>query len=105
MYAIFSDGSHQHRVEEGMTLDVDLRDLPEGATSVEFDHVLVVGGMDGGPRIGQPTVPGAKVVASVHGEIKGDKLTIRKFRRRKGYSLKKGHRQQYLRVTVDRIEA
>jgi large subunit ribosomal protein L21 len=63
-----------------------------------------VGDLEGGPKIGQPVVDGAKVKATVLGEIKGDKIIIQKFRRRKGYSLKKGHRQRHLQVKVDKIE-
>jgi large subunit ribosomal protein L21 len=104
MYAIISDGPHQYRVEEGQILDVERKDLPEGAQRVEFDRVLFVGDIEGGPRIGQPTVNDAKVTASVLGEVKGDKIVIQKHRPRKNYRVKKGHRQKYLRVKVEKIE-
>ena len=64
----------------------------------------MVGDHPDGARIGRPTVEGAKVTATVLGEIKGDKIVIQKLRRRKGYRLKKGHRQRFLQVRVDRIE-
>ncbi len=105
MYAIISDGSHQYRVEEGQTLDVERKDLPEDAATVEFDRVLLVGGGEDGVRVGRPVVENAKVTASVLGEIKGDKLVIRKYRRRKNSRRKTGHRQKYLRVRIDKIEA
>ncbi len=102
MYAIIEDGSHQYRVSEGDTLEVQLHDLPEEATSIEFDKVLLTG--DGEAiQIGQPYVPGAKVTASVAGEIKGDKIVIMKHKRRKGYKRKQGHRQRYLRVKIESI--
>ena len=104
VYAIIADGSHQYKVEEGQVLEVHLKDLAEDAEAVEFDRVLMVGGSDGAPRIGQPTVEGAKVVASVVGEVKGDKLVIQKFRRRKSSATKTGHRQRYLRVKIEKIE-
>ena len=104
MYAIISDGGHQYRVEEGLTFEVQRRDLAEQATSMTFDRVLMIGDVPGGPKIGRPTVAGAKVTASVLGEVKGDKLITRKFSRRKGYHLKKGHRQKYLQLRVDKIE-
>ena len=104
MYAIISDGAHQYRVEEGQTFEVHLKDIEEGATTVEFDRILLVGDVEDGPRIGNPVVEGAKVIASVVGNIKGDKITIQKHRRRKNYSLKKGHRQKFLQVKVDKIE-
>jgi large subunit ribosomal protein L21 len=104
MYAIVSDGSHQYRVQEGMVLEVQRKDLPEDAKTIEFDRVLMVGG-DGGAKVGQPVVQGAKVTASILGEVKGDKLVSRKQNRRKGYKLKKGHRQKYLQVKVESITA
>jgi len=104
VYAIIENGAHQYKVQEGDRLEIQLQELDEGQTTVEFDRVLMVGGTDS-PRVGRPTVAGAKVVASVLGEIKGDKITIIKFRRRKGYKRKQGHRQRYLRVQIDKIEA
>lgn len=104
MYAIISDGSHQYRVEEGLVFEVQRKDLPVDAKTYEFDRVLLVGDLPDGPKVGRPTVPGAKVTASVLRELKGDKIDIRKFARRKGYSLQKGHRQKYLQLRVDKIE-
>ena len=104
MYAIISDGAHQYRVEEGLVFEVQRKALAEDTKVYEFDRVLMVGDVEGGPKIGQPVVEGAKVTASVLGEIKGDKITIRKHRRRKNYSLKKGHRQKFLQLKVDKIE-
>ena len=104
MYAIVSDGSHQYRVQEGMVFEVQRKDLPEDAQTIEFDRVLMIGG-DGAAKIGQPLVQGAKVTATVLGEIKGDKLVTRKLNRRKGYKLKKGHRQKYLQGKVEKITA
>ena len=104
MYAIISDGAHQYRIEEGQVLEVQRKNLPENAETIEFDRILLVGDLEDGPRIGQPVVEGAKVTASILGEIKGDKIVIQKQRRRKGYQLKRGHRQKYLQVKVDKIE-
>lgn len=103
MYAIIADGSHQYRVEQGDKVQVETKDLPEGAKTYDFDRVLMIGGVEGGPKVGRPTVAGAKVTATVLGEIKGDKIHIQKFRRRKGYSRKTGHRQRYLEVQIDSI--
>lgn len=103
MYAIISDGAHQYRVEEGRVFEVQRKDLPEDAETFEFDRVLFVGDLEEGPRIGRPVVEGARVTASILGEIKGDKIVIRKQRRRKGYQRKRGHRQKYLQVKVDKI--
>ncbi len=105
MYAIISDGAHQYRVEEGQILEVERKDLPEEAKTVEFDRVLLVGDGEDGPKIGHPLVEGAKVTAAVLGEVKGKKLTIQKLRRRKHSRVKTGHRQKYLRIKVEKIEA
>jgi large subunit ribosomal protein L21 len=101
MYAIIVDGGRQYRVEPGMELDVDYRDLPQGE-NFAFPKVLAVGG-DDGVRIGTPTVDGVEVTASVLGPKQGDKLFIQKFRRRKGYRRRTGHRQLYTRVKIESI--
>ena len=104
VYAIIEDGAHQYKVQEGDTLEVQLHDLAEGQATVEFDRILMVG--DGeNSKVGRPHLEGAKVVASVAGEVKGDKIHVIKFKRRKGYRRKQGHRQRYLRVKIDKIEA
>jgi len=102
MYAIVDDGGKQYRVQEGDTLYIEKRDLPEGAETLRFDRVLMIG--DGkNSRVGAPWVDGAAVVARLAGEIKGPKLEIVKARRRKGYRLHKGHRQKHLQVTIEGI--
>lgn len=102
MYAIIEDGGKQYKVQEGQVIDVELRKLPEGADKVEFEKVLLLGeGSDA--RIGGPHVAGAKVVATIQGEIKGPKTDSIHFIRRKGHLTKKGHRQRYLRVRIDQI--
>ncbi len=102
MYAIIEDGGRQYKVSSGDKLYVDLRNVPEGQDTIEFTQVLAVGeGVKA--KIGQPVVEGAKVVAKVVGQVKGEKLHGYKFRRRKNYRRKLGHRQQYLEVTVSEI--
>jgi large subunit ribosomal protein L21 len=101
VYAIFEDGGRQYRVQEGDLIRVDLRDLGE-SQQIEFDHVLLVGEGEG-VKIGQPYVSGAKVVADVKGEIKGEKVVGIVFRRRKNVRVKRGHRQRHLDVTVKQI--
>lgn len=105
MYAIITDGSHQYRVEEGMTLQVELQQLPAKGNKIEFDHVLLIGGGKDGVKIGTPNVPKAKVLATVVAEVKGDKLVIQKYRPRKNTRLKKGHRQKYHEIKIDKIKA
>jgi len=102
VYAIFEDGGRQYRVQEGDTIRVDLRELSEGQTQVEFANVLLLG-EGSGVKIGQPFVSGAKIVASVKGEVKGEKVVGVVFRRRKNVRRKWGHRQRHLDVTIDKI--
>jgi large subunit ribosomal protein L21 len=105
MYAIIEDSGSQFKVGKGDIIRVDLRELPENVTDIQFDKVLLVGGSSDAPKIGAPYVAGAKVTAEVLTEVKGDKITIIKFRRRKNYRRKKGHRQRFLRVRVTDIAA
>ena len=102
MYAIVQDGGKQYRVEQGDTIYIERRDLPEGTTTVEFDRVLMLGdGTDS--KIGLPWVDGAKVSAKLEAEVKGPKLRIATFKRRNGQHRFKGHRQQLLKVTINEI--
>ena len=101
MYAIFKDGGHQYKAEVGRKMYVELRDVNEG-DEVIFDEVLLVA-KDDAVTVGQPTVAGAKVVATVIGEAKGPKLVIRWFRRRKNSRRKNGHRQKYTHVEIKEI--
>lgn len=102
MYAIISDSGRQYKVEPGQTLDIDLRDGVSAGDGLTFDRVLAVGG-DGGFRLGQPVVEGASVTATVVDVVKGDKLYVQKFRRRKNSKRRTGHRQRHLRVKIDSI--
>jgi large subunit ribosomal protein L21 len=102
MYAIIEDSGTQLRVEQGQTLEVDLREAAKGET-VTFDRVLLVAD-EKGVRIGKPLVEGAKVTAEVLGQTKGPKLEVVKLRRRKSSRRHTGHRQGYLRVRVTAIE-
>lgn len=105
MYAIFESGSHQFKVREGELITVDRQPGKSAGDEVVFDRVLLIAGTDGEPSIGTPTVVGAKVVAEVVEEYRGRKIIIRKFRRRKGYRRKRGHRQYYTDVRITGIEA
>ena len=102
MYAVVQDGGKQYRVEKGDTIYIETRELPEGATSVSFDRVLMIGN-GANSRIGAPNIEGATVTATLDDKVRGPKLEIVKFKRRKGYKLHKGHRQNLLKVTIDKI--
>ncbi len=105
MYAIIADGKRQYRVEEGQELDIDYRKAATKGDALEFDQVLAVGGGEGGVRIGQPAVSGAKVTAEVLGVQQGPKIYVQKLRRRKNYRRRTGHRQLYTRVRISKIES
>jgi large subunit ribosomal protein L21 len=100
MYAIIEDGGRQYRVTSGDTILIDRE--AGGEKTVTFDRVLLVGG-EGQPRIGTPLVSGVTVTAEVIKPIKGQKVETVKYKRRKGYHKKQGHRQQYLSVKVTGI--
>jgi large subunit ribosomal protein L21 len=102
MYAIIEDHGRQYTVREGDVLELDLRDATDNESLV-FERVLLVRD-DKETRIGTPTVSGAKVVGTVLGEVKGKKIVVRKFKRRKNYRRKIGHRQRYTQVRIDSIE-
>ncbi len=104
MYAVFEDGGKQYKVSEGDALLIERRDLDEGQAKITFDKVLMVGeGQDA--RIGTPWVTGATVTAKVTEELKTPKVIGVKFKRRKGYMKRFGHRQQMLKVAIEKIKA
>jgi large subunit ribosomal protein L21 len=103
MYAVVRSGGKQLRVAPGEALWVEK--LPgRVGERVTLDQVLLVGG-EGEPRVGTPVVAGARVVATITGQGRGEKLTIFKYKRRKRYRRKQGHRQSYTQIRVDSIEA
>jgi large subunit ribosomal protein L21 len=103
MYAIVETGGKQYKTQPGEILRVEK--LAGGVgDAVVFDKVLMIG-MDEDVKIGTPTLDGAAVKGSIVDQGKGRKIIIFKYKRRKGYRLKKGHRQQYTAVRIDAIEA
>ena len=103
MYAIITDGGRQYKVEEGQELEVDFRDIPSGE-QVTFERVLAVS-VEEGLKLGKPVVAGASVVADVLGPALGEKLYVQKFRRRKNFRRRTGHRQIYTKVRISKINA
>jgi len=98
MYAIFRALGKQFRAEKGQTIQLPLMDAEPGS-KITFDEVLLTS--DGESiKAGTPLVKGAKVEAEVLGETKGVKLYIFKFKRRKNYRRKTGHRQHYTEVRI-----
>ncbi len=106
MYAIVEDSGTQIKLAPGAVLDVDLRDGAAEGGTITFDRVLALKGEGDAPAtVGTPYVAGASVTAEIVGEVKGDKIDVIKFKRRKNYRRKTGHRQRLLRIRVGEISA
>jgi large subunit ribosomal protein L21 len=94
-------GARQYRATIGDTIRVEKLAIDTGE-QVELDEVLLVVD-DNEVRIGQPTIEGAKVLATVVAQEKGPKITVFKYRPRKRYRRRSGHRQFYTRLRIDEI--
>lgn len=103
MYAILETGGKQYKIQPGEVLRVEKLAGNVG-DPVAFDKVLMLGNEDE-VRVGTPLVDGARVTGRIVNQDKGRKIVIFKFKRRKGYRLKKGHRQLFTAVQIDAIEA
>lgn len=105
MYAVIKTGGKQYRVETGDVIEVELASISAAKKpKVQFDEVLMVADK-GAVKVGDPTLPGAKVSAAVVDEVRGPKLIVFKKKRRKGYKRRRGHRQDLLRVRIEKISA
>ena len=100
-YAIILNQGKQQRVVPGLSILVDRLQKQPGE-AVELDAVLLVS-RDDQVIVGQPTVPGARVVATVLGDERGEKITVFKYKPKVRYRRKQGHRQDYTRLAVNRI--
>ncbi len=102
MYAVIKTGGRQYKVQAGEHLRVEK--LPGNpGDKITLADVLLVGGDK--LQIGQPTVPGAKVEATIVAQDRARKIIVFKFRRRKNYRRKQGHRQPYTELKIDTISA
>jgi len=101
VYAIIRDRGMQYRVEAGQILEIARLDAEPGSR-VELSEVLLVGG---GEQIlvGTPLLDGAKVLAKVLGEAKGEKIVVFKYKNKKRYRRRTGHRQRYTRIAISEI--
>lgn len=100
MYAIIETGGKQYKVQQGDVVFIEKLDAEAGST-VTFDKVLVLGGDD--LKIGAPYVDGAAVSASVVKQGKSKKVIVYKYKPKKGYHKKQGHRQPYTKVEITAI--
>ena len=103
MHAIIETGGKQYKVAEGDVLFIEKLDV-EAGDNVTFDRVLAI--LDGeNTKFGTPAVEGAKVEASVVKNGKGKKVRIFKYKPKKGYRKRQGHRQPYTKVQIGAIKA
>src|SRR5262245_61359038 len=91
----------QYRVEEGQLLEIALLDAEPGE-QIELGEVLLVGGGEQ-TLVGMPLIAGAKVLAEVVKDVKGDKVVVFKYKNKKRYRRRTGHRQQYTRIAISKI--
>ena len=101
-YAVIAACGKQYKVSEGDVIKVEKLGVSEGDT-VTFDRVLLVS--DEETVVGNPTVEGASVTASVVCEGKDKKVIVYKYKRKTGYHKKNGHRQAFTKVKIDKINA
>ena len=102
MYAIIATGGKQYKVSEGDVIRVEKLGA-EAGSAYTFDQVLVVSGDE--VKVGNPTVDGATVEASVIEDGKAKKVVVYKYKRKTGYHKKQGHRQPYTKVKIEKINA
>ena len=103
MYAVLATGGKQYRVQEGDVIYVEKLNADVDST-VELNEVLAVGTEDG-IKVGTPVVEGAKVVAKVAAQGKAKKVIVFKYKSKKDYRRKNGHRQPYTKIVIEKIEA
>jgi large subunit ribosomal protein L21 len=94
----------QYRVEAGQVLTIDLIDDAEPGSQIELNEVLFIGDAEQ-VRVGAPMVSGAVVRAEVLGERKGDKIVVFRYRNKKRYRRRTGHRQRYTQIKISEIVA
>ena len=102
MYDIISAGNKQYRVSQGETIYIDKVNLEDGA-AISFDALLVEN--EGEVKVGNPVVEGAKVEGKVVAQVKGEKIRIYKYKSKKNYHRRAGHRQPYTKVEITAINA
>ncbi len=100
-YAVIESGGKQYITREGETVEVDRLSLEIGE-KVSFDSVLLVSD-DGKTQVGTPYLENIQVKGSVVGQVKGPKILVFKYKPKERYRVRKGHRQKYTRILVDKI--
>ncbi len=103
MYAVIETGGKQYKVQQGDVLYIEKVDAAEGDV-VKFDRVLLLSKEDG-LVVGSPLVAGASVSAMVEKHGKDKKIIVFKYKAKKNYRKKQGHRQPYTKITIESIQA
>lgn len=103
MFAVVETGGKQYRVKEGDVIQVERLSAEVGETVV-LDRVHLVAS-DQGVKVGSPLVEGAKVTAKVQANGKSPKILVFKYKPKKNYRRRFGHRQPYSRIVIEKIEA
>jgi len=104
MYAVLVTGGKQYKVSEGDVLYVEKLDA-EVDSNVDFDNILMVSKEDGEVVVGKPVVEGANVSAKVLAQGKDKKIIVFKYKRKKDYRRKAGHRQPHTKIQIETINA
>ncbi len=100
MYAVIVSGGKQYRVSKGDTIYVEKLDQ-EPDSAVSFDVLML--GSDKGVQVGNPLLSGAKVEGKIVSQVKGEKIVIYKYKSKKNYHRKAGHRQNYTKVEITAV--
>lgn len=104
MYAVIETGGKQYRVEEGILLEHERTDAVKTGGTIEFDKVLLLVD-ENGVRVGTPYLDGVTVKGEVREEGRGEKIIVYKYRSKKGYRRKRGHRQPFMKTLITAIES
>jgi len=103
VYAIIQTGGKQYKVSEGIILKVEKLEAEAGDKLV-LDQVLMLNDENGNTKIGSPLLDGARVTVEVVEQGRGKKVVVYKYKKRKNYRRKQGHRQPFTKIKVEKIE-
>jgi len=103
VYALIQTGGKQYKVSEGTIVKIEKVDGEAGG-NVVLDQVLMINDENGGIKIGSPLLENATVTARILEQGKNKKIIVYKYKKRKNYRRKKGHRQPFTRLLIEKIE-
>ncbi len=103
MYAVMKTGGKQYKVSEGIILKVEKLEAEVG-DKITFDEILFLTDSEGNVKVGNPVVSDAKIIAEVIQQGREKKVIVYKYKRRKNYHKKQGHRQPFTKLKIEKIE-